>query len=213
MVLFLHPIPETTNPPLYSYSRFVSSNQIVIKQEPWIWRTLYIPAKPRFGIRSLAEDPEKSWFYKTLRFTNMTVDVPFRIPPQCVSLKSNIQCVGMKPAGLQSGPRWTGMPPLSLCYELASNLFRVKFTVCLGVCPSSGVHWAHLHVRECFGFWRDKWEGYEACETHSCEQDHVSAWPGASLTVRPKDIRDSVTLSFTVCPINKTGRTLVMHVV
>ena len=95
------------------------------------------------------------------------------------------------------------------------------FAVCLGVCTdASGTHhWAHIHQ------WvtsEDKTEvvrGDVACGSHICTRDHVSTWDRAArihdvqcVTVMgfPKQL--TVDLTFTACPVNETGKTLVMHV-
>ena len=231
LALIIMPCPSAVNdiPPLhhcgsitYDYNRVVRMRPDDTRafSQPWTWTTLYISAKRAPVIAS--ETKLESSLRRVLRFTNTTNSVPFRIPPSCFSTGGFSCSLMAPPATFQQG--WKGTPPIALLYQDGHRRKGASdgeaFVVCLGVCQKAvGEHWAHLHSVDKENFKR-------ACDAHACSRDHVSAWDEASklLQLRQKrgtdtppyregrPIHRSVTLVFTVCPINENGKTLVMHI-
>ena len=193
--------------------RLVALSEDTLHSSPWprSWTMLHVSAKPPFRADTAPPPSSDLLLYRTLRFTNITNTVPFRVPPEAQKVDGHV-CSGFLAATItiQDGG-WTGTSPLTLFYHKESYVGSFPaFAVCLGVCTDTlgAQHWAHVHGTT-LGDEMEVVRRHGVYGNHICAQDHVSAWPRAS---RKFDASwRQVTLTFTVCPMNETGRTLVMH--
>ena len=180
------------------------------------WATVYISAKPPFRSDATFHTAEDALIRRALRFTTMKIDVPFRFSDRCL-WTPHFRCHAIVPA--VPGVDWTGSSTLALLYTASvyQDARCMKFMVCLGVCEDSGEHWAHLHYSSpeddpAVPIWT------VGCDTHVCARDHIYSWNKAEKAYLPwvwewmRQDRLGLCLKFTVCPMNHTGRTLVMAI-
>ena len=225
LALILLPCPDTvgSDPQIYhctyiggdyTMPRLVAVGEDIIVSTPWprTWTTLHISAKPPFRADAALPRRLNDWsLHRTLRFTNVTNTVPFRIPPEAQAV-AGLVCSGVSSTIARiRNDGWAGTPPLTLFYALAGLEGAPSvLAVCLGLCnDSSGTHhWAHTHCmlpRDGAGAIREDGN----CESHVCARDHISTWHEGTRIF--DESWPKVALMFTVCRLNETGNTLVMH--
>ena len=168
---------------------------------------------------------------RTLALINGGLFAPFRIPEVHLRTLGTEQSVRVLYATDVPFP-WSGTPPLALALENRSLSRKYFWILRLGRCTvpahgngasssgtigvgngqrhSLGPHWASM---EQLSYQYNELPTAPPVSTHSCPGDHICEWKDGKRTFTayyPGWI--PIVVSFTKCPMNPTGETLVLNI-